>query len=96
LLCPADHGWRQLIAALRPKYAPNTGPIDEIAISLTTRSLTTGEISKHERLEETVSWITDKVIDDLSDWANRLLDRIYPMIFVDVIAVSRRPAPSFG
>ena len=34
---------------------------------------------------ETISKITDRVLDDLADWQNRPLDRVYPVIFIDAM-----------
>jgi transposase-like protein len=31
--------------------------------------------------KDTISRITDKVIADIAEWANRPLDRVYPVIF---------------
>jgi len=56
--------------------------IDEIVLSLTARGLTTGEISAHfaevygaSVSKDTVSVITDKVIEEMTEWCNRPLDR---------------------
>ena len=52
--------------------------VDEIALSLDAKGLTTGEISAHfaeiysaSVSKETISRITDKVIVEMDDWANR-------------------------
>ena len=56
--------------------------VDEIVLSLTARGLTTGEISAHfaevygaSVSKETVSKITDKVVEEMIEWSNRPLDR---------------------
>ena len=56
------------------------------------RGLTTGEISAHfaeiygaSVSKETVSRITDKVIEEMDDWANRPLDGVYAAVFIDAI-----------
>ena len=71
--------------------------VDEIVLSLTARGLTTGEISAHfaevygaSVSKDTVSKITDKVVEEMNDWANRPLDPIYPVIFIDAIVVKVR------
>jgi putative transposase len=71
--------------------------VDEIVLSLTARGLTTGEISAHlaevygaSVSKETVSKITDKVIEEMTEWANRPLDPVYPVIFIDAIVVKVR------
>ena len=55
--------------------------VDEIVLSLTARGLTTGEISAHfaevygaSVSKETVSKITDKVVEEMTEWCNRPLD----------------------
>jgi transposase-like protein len=40
--------------------------------------------------KETISRITDKVIDEMTEWQNRPLDRIYPVMFIDAIHVKVR------
>jgi hypothetical protein len=64
--------------------------IDEIVLSLTARGLTTGEVAAHfaevygaKVSKDTISKITDKVLDDMAEWQNRPLDAVYPVIFID-------------
>jgi putative transposase len=71
--------------------------VDEIVLSLTARGLTTGEISAHfaevygaSVSKDTVSKITDKVVEEMTAWANRPLDAVYPVIFIDAIMVKVR------
>jgi putative transposase len=71
--------------------------VDEIVLSLYAKGLTTGEISAHfaeiygaSVSEETISWITDKVIEEMQDWSVRPLDEVYAAIFVDAIVVKVR------
>lgn len=73
------------------------GEVDEIVLSLYARGLTTGEISAHfdqiygaSVSKETVSRITDKVIEEMNEWANRPLDGVYAAIFIDAIVVKVR------
>ena len=73
------------------------GEVDEIVLSLYARGLTTGEISAHfEQIygasvsKETVSRITDKVIEEMQTWATRPLEEIYAAIFIDAIMVKVR------
>jgi transposase-like protein len=40
--------------------------------------------------KETISRITDKVIEEMNDWAVRPLDEIYAAIFIDAIVVKVR------
>lgn len=71
--------------------------VDEIVLSLYAKGLTTGEISAHfteiygaSVSKETISRITDKVIDEMQEWATRPLDEVYVAIFIDAIAVKLR------
>jgi transposase-like protein len=71
--------------------------IDEIVLSLTARGLTTGEVAAHfddvygaSVSKETISKITDKVIEEMTEWQNRPLDRVYPVVFIDAIVVKVR------
>jgi putative transposase len=71
--------------------------IDQIVLSLTARGLTTGEIAAHfeevygaKVSKDTISRITDKVVEEMGEWQNRPLDKVYPVIFVDAIVVKVR------
>jgi transposase-like protein len=73
------------------------GGVDEMVISLAAKGLTTGEISAHlaevygaEVSRQTISTITDKVIEGMVEWQNRPLDAVYPVIFIDAIHVKIR------
>jgi transposase-like protein len=71
--------------------------VDSMVISLTAKGLTTGEVQAHlaetygtDVSRETISKITDRVLDDLAEWQNRPLDRVYPVIFIDAVMVKIR------
>jgi len=73
------------------------GGVDEIVLSLYAKGLTTGEISAHfaeiygaSVSKETISRITDKVIEEMNDWAARPLDDVYAAVFIDAIVVKVR------
>ena len=68
-----------------------------MVISLSAKGLTTGEISAHlvevygsDISRETISKITDAVLEDMAGWLNRPLDRVYPVVFIDAIHVKVR------
>ena len=70
---------------------------DEIVLSLYAKGLTTGEISAHFAeiygaavSKETISRITDKVIEEMQAWQARPLDQIYAAVFIDAIVVKVR------
>jgi len=71
--------------------------VDEIVLSLYAKGLTTGEISAHfaeiygaSISKETISRITDKVIEEMNDWSVRPLEPIYAAVFIDAIVVKVR------
>jgi putative transposase len=71
--------------------------VDEVVLSLYAKGLTTGEISAHfaeiygaSVSKETISRITDKVLDEMQDWSVRPLDETYAAIFIDAIVVKVR------
>jgi putative transposase len=89
-----DASFEPKIVAKRQK---RLGGIDEMVISLAAKGLTTGEISAHlaevygaEVSRQTISTITDKVIEGMVEWQNRPLDPVYPVIFIDAIHVKIR------
>jgi putative transposase len=71
--------------------------VDEIILSLYAKGLTTGEISAHfaeiygaSVSKETISRITDRVIEEMQGWQARPLDEVYAAVFIDAIVVKVR------
>ncbi|MFC4563294.1 IS256 family transposase [Nocardiopsis mangrovi] len=71
--------------------------VNGIVLSLSARGLTHGEICAHlaevygaEVSKQTVSAITDGVVERMAEWQNRPLDAVYPVLFVDAINVKIR------
>src|SRR6476661_4351450 len=71
--------------------------VDQIVLSLYAKGLTTGEISAHfaeiygaSVSKETISRITDRVLEEMADWASRPLDAIYAAVCIDAIVVKVR------
>ncbi len=71
--------------------------VDEVVLSLYAKGLTPGEISAHfaeiygaSVSKETISRITDTVIEEMNDWSVRPLDATYAAIFIDAIVVKVR------
>ncbi|MFG1804757.1 IS256 family transposase [Micromonospora carbonacea] len=71
--------------------------VDDMVLSLSAKGLTHGEIAVHlaevygaEVSKQTISTITDKVVDGMAEWQNRPLDRVYPVVFIDAINVKIR------
>jgi putative transposase len=59
--------------------------IDDLVISLSAKGLTHGEISAHlaevcgaEVSKQTITTITEQVMEGLAEWQNRPLDSVYP------------------
>ena len=70
---------------------------DEKVISLYSRGMTMSEIQSHieelyhtEVSKELISTITDVIIDEVTSWQNRPLDKIYPIMYLDCIFVKSR------
>jgi putative transposase len=68
--------------------------VDEIVLSLYAKGLTTGEISAHfaeiygaSVSKETISRITDRVLEEMQAWQTRPLDEVYAAVFIDAIVV---------
>ena len=73
------------------------GGVDAMVCSLSAKGLTHGEISAHlaeiygaEVSKETITRITDRVMEGMVAWQNRPLDRVYPVVFIDAIVVKIR------
>ena len=71
--------------------------LDSLVISLSAKGLTHGEICAHlaevygaSVSKQTISTITDRVIEGMSEWQNRPLDAVYPVVFIDAINVKIR------
>ncbi|WP_040155408.1 IS256 family transposase [Mobilicoccus massiliensis] len=73
------------------------GDLDAMVLSLYAKGLTTGEISAHlaevygaSVSKDTVSRITDRVIEEMQVWWARPLEKVYAAIFIDAIVVKVR------
>ena len=71
--------------------------VDQVVLSLYAKGLTTGEISAHfaeiygaSVSKETISRITDKVLEEMTDWCGRPLDEVYAAVFIDAVMVKVR------
>jgi putative transposase len=82
-----DGSFGPVIVAKRQR---RLGGIDDIVVSLVAKGLTTGEVQAHlaeiygaQVSRETISTITDRVLDGLAEWQSRPLD---PAWFLGVVA----------
>lgn len=80
-----------------PKRKRRLAGVDQMVLSLSAKGLTHGEISAHlgeiygvSVSKETVTRITDSVIETMTEWQNRPLDEVYPVMFIDAIHVKIR------
>ena len=71
--------------------------VDAVVLSLYAKGLTTGEISAHfaevygaSVCKDTVSRITDRVLEDMQAWTGRPLQPVYAAVFIDAIYVKVR------
>ncbi len=82
---------------LVPKGARDVGGLDEVIISLYAGGMTVRDIGYHlertygtELSRETISKITDHVLDEVKEWQCRPLEEIYPIIYLDALVVKVR------
>lgn len=71
--------------------------MDAMVLSLFAKGLTTGEIAAHfaevygtSVSKDTISRITDRVVDEMNGWMSRPLEPIYAAIFIDAIVIKVR------
>ncbi len=65
-----------------------------MVLSLSARGLTSGEVAAHldevfgtSVLKDMIGKITDRIVEEMTKWANRPLDPVYPVVFIDAIRV---------
>lgn len=80
-----------------PKGQSRFTGFDDKIISLYARGMTTRDIQSHlqemygvEVSPTLVSQVTDAVADEVKQWQNRLLDEVYPIVYLDAIRVKVR------
>lgn len=85
--------------ALVPKGSRRLGGLDETIISLYAGGMTVRDIEHHlartvgtEISRETISKITDAVLEEVKAWQHRPLDPVYPVVFLDALVVKVRDA----
>jgi len=71
--------------------------VEDLVISLSAKGLTTGEICAHlgevygaQVSKQTISTITDRVLEGMAEWQSRPLDAVYPVLFIDCVNVKIR------
>jgi transposase-like protein len=80
-----------------PKRKRRLGGLDQMVLSLSAKGLTHGEICAHleeiygaKTSKETITRITDSVVERMAEWQSRPLDVVYPVVFIDAIHVKIR------
>jgi putative transposase len=71
--------------------------VEDMVVSLSAKGLTHGEISAHlqeiygaEVSKQTITAITDRVMDGMAEWQSRPLDPVYAVVFTGAIQVKIR------
>ena len=82
---------------LVPKGARRAGGLDEMIISLYAGGMTVRDICHHlartlgiELSHETISKITDAVLEEVKAWQTRPLEELYPILYLDALVVKVR------
>lgn len=80
-----------------PKNARRLGGLSDVVISLYAGGMTVRDISHHlhrvygtEVGPDTISTITDEVLDEVKAWQTRPLDEVYPIVYIDALMVKVR------
>ncbi|MDV6278331.1 IS256 family transposase [Rhodococcus erythropolis] len=88
---------------LVPKGARRIGGLDDMIVSLYAGGMTIRDIEHHlattigtEISRETISKITDSVLEEVLEWQNRPLDPIYPILYLDAIVIKIRSGQQVG
>jgi putative transposase len=89
-----DGSFEPVIVAKRQRRLSS---IDAIVLSLYARGLTTGDIAAHfaeiygaQVSKDTISRITDRVVEEMQAWTSRPLEQVYAAVFLDAINVKVR------
>jgi putative transposase len=82
---------------LLPKNETRLGGFSDIIISLYAGGMTVRDIGHHlqrvygtELSHDTISTITDSVLEEVKAWQSRPLDEVYPIVYVDALVVKVR------
>jgi putative transposase len=92
---------RDRLASFDPKligkYQRRFPGFDDKVISMYARGMSTREIQGHlqelyglDVSPDLISTVTDSVLDEIAEWQNRPLERLYPLVFFDAIRVKIR------
>jgi transposase-like protein len=80
-----------------PKHVRRLDGLSGNVISLYAKGMTTGDIQTHlaeiygtDISRETISKITDQILDDMLAWQHRPLDALYAVVLIDAIVIKIR------
>ncbi len=80
-----------------PKHQRRLDGLAGNVISLYAKGMTTGDIQTHlaeiydtDISRETISKITDRIVEDMLAWQSRPLDRVYAVLLIDAIVIKVR------
>jgi putative transposase len=80
-----------------PKHVRRLEGLTGNVISLYAKGMTTGDIQSHlfeiydtDISRETISKITDAIVEDMISWQNRPLDPLYAVVLIDAIVIKIR------
>ena len=82
---------------LVPKGARRAGGLDEMIVSLYAGGMTVRDIQHHlartlgtELSHDTISTITDQVLEEVKAWQSRPLEELYPIVYLDALVIKVR------
>jgi len=82
---------------LVPKGARRAGGLDEMIVSLYAGGMTVRDIGHHlartlgvELSHDTISTITDAVLEEVKAWQTRPLEELYPILYLDALVIKVR------
>jgi len=80
-----------------PKGVRRAGGLDEMIVSLYAGGMTVRDIGHHlqrtlgvDISHETISKITDAVLEEVTAWQSRPLDPVWPLVYIDALVVKVR------
>lgn len=83
--------------AVVPKHSRRLAGFDDAVLSLYAKGMTTGDIANHladiygtHVSRDLVSRVTDAVLEQMTEWQNRPLDPVYPVLLIDAIVLKIR------
>lgn len=83
--------------ALLPKYARRLEGFDDLVISLYARGMTTRDIQDQvkdiyaiEVSPDLISMVTSQIMEEVTEWQNRPLDEVYPIVYFDALVAKVR------